>query len=258
MEADPHALDSDTVFNLRDLGGGRIRPGLVFRSAELSDPGAPDDPVVRGLGLRTVVDLRTAAEVEQRPDHVPAGVLYEHRDVLADVQSVASGRAHLMTDPAAFVEQVGAGDPHGEMESTYRRLVSSSSASVGYAAALRAVVAAGGEPVLIHCTAGKDRTGWAATVLLHLAGAELDEIWTEYLSVNPAVRAAFGPLIEMYVRGGGDPAALTPMLEVRPEYLSSAFDEVSTRFGDLSTYVRQGLGLTDDEIDTLARLLTTA
>ncbi len=83
------AIPAVSVANLRDLGGlplagGRaVRPGLVFRSAQLDrlDPG---DPAVAGLGIRTVVDFRTDAERGERPDRLPAGARPLVADVLAD------------------------------------------------------------------------------------------------------------------------------------------------------------------------------
>ncbi|MCG2797391.1 MAG: tyrosine-protein phosphatase [Cellulomonas sp.] len=261
-DADPFVVSASAVFNLRDLGGrpaadGPVPRGRVFRSGELADPRAAQDPAIVALGLHTVVDLRTSHEVHERPDHVPAGVRYLHLDVLADMPpQAAADQARLMTDPHAFTQSYGGFDPVAQMQGTYRDLVVGGSARTGYAAFVRAVLAAEGAPVLVHCTAGKDRTGWATTLLLLAAGVDDAQVRTEYLAVNPAVRQAFAPILERYVANGGAAEVLAPMLEVRPEYLAAAFEQVELEFGGFTGYLRDGLGLDDDEVRDLRALLT--
>jgi protein-tyrosine phosphatase len=142
------------------------------------------------------------------------------------------------------------------MQGTYRDLVVGGSARTGYAAFVRAVLAAEGAPVLVHCTAGKDRTGWATTLLLLAAGVDDAQVRTEYLAVNPAVRRAFAPILERYVASGGAAEVLAPMLEVRPEYLAAALEQVELEYGGFPGYLRDGLGLDDDEVRDLRALLT--
>ncbi|MCL2465841.1 MAG: tyrosine-protein phosphatase [Micrococcales bacterium] len=259
MVADPFARESRAVPNLRDLGerqvaGGRLVAGRFYRSAEPTDPGAADE--LAALGITTVVDLRTAGEVTERRDRLPDGVAYHHCDVLADVPpQIAQGQAQLMSDPVAFTSAFGLFDPVVQMNRTYRDLVVAGAARAAYARALRAVVEADGAPVLLHCTAGKDRTGWVATVLLATAGVDDEAIETEYLAVNPAVRAMFVPLVEQYAAAGAPPQLLEPMLEVRIEYLRTALKHVADGFGGFDGYLHDGLGLTDDETAALRALL---
>ncbi|MCG2803110.1 MAG: tyrosine-protein phosphatase [Cellulomonas sp.] len=261
---DPFVVSAAAVFNLRDLGGrtasaGPLARGRVFRSGELADPRAAQDPAIVALGLHTVVDLRTSHEVRERPDHVPDGARYLHLDVLADMPpQAAADQARLMTDPHAFAQAFGGFDAVAQMQGTYRDLVVGDAARTGYAAFVRAVLAAEGAPVLVHCTAGKDRTGWATTLLLLAAGVDDDQVQTEYLAVNPAVRAAFAPIIARYVAGGGAAEVLAPMLEVRPEYLAAAFEQVELQFGGFAGYLRDGLGLADDEVRGLRALLVSS
>lgn len=258
---DPYVVPAAAVFNLRDLGGrpavaGAVARGRFYRSGELTDPRVVADPAVVGLGLHTVVDLRTSHEVRERPDHVPDGVTYLHLDVLADMPpQAAADQARLMSDPHAFAQAFGGFDAVAQMQGTYRDLVTGGAARTGYAAFVRAVLAAQGAPVLVHCTAGKDRTGWASTLLLLAAGVDAEQVRAEYLAVNPAVRQAFAPLIERYVASGGSADLLAPMLEVRPEYLAAAFEEVDREFGGFTGYLHDGLALDGDEIRELRTLL---
>ncbi|MFJ8307828.1 MULTISPECIES: tyrosine-protein phosphatase [unclassified Streptomyces] len=261
------AIPATTVANLRDLGstplsGGRtVRPGLVFRAGQLDrmDPAA--DPAVAALGLRTIVDFRTDAERADHPDRVPAGARLVVADALADKISASGAPAaaqlkHILADPIVAEEHLGGGKAQALFADTYRSLVSSGSARSAYRALLTELAAEDAGPLLFHCTAGKDRTGWAATVVLTLLGADEATVEHEYLSVNPAVRQAFGPLIEGFVAQGGDPEIALAIIGVVPEYLAAALGEVETRYGSMDKYVREGLGVPDEAVARLrARLV---
>ncbi|SFB33380.1 protein-tyrosine phosphatase [Cellulomonas marina] len=248
--------------NLRDVGGrttaggGAVPTGLLFRSGELADPGVAADEAVAALRLAVVVDLRTAAEVAQRPDHVPAGVARTHLDVLADQPGDAAAQiAHLLGAPGAAPAEPVVLDAAAHMRETYRDLVLSGSARRGYAAFLRTLLGADGRPVLVHCTAGKDRTGWAVTLVLELAGVDEAGVLEEYLAVRPAVATMFAPLLERVAAAGLDPALVAPMVEVREEYLDTARAVRAERYGTADGYLTEGLGLSDDEVAALRALL---
>ncbi|MGW1014185.1 tyrosine-protein phosphatase [Streptomyces termitum] len=260
------AIPAASVANLRDLGGlplggGRsVRAGLVLRSAQL-DRLDPTEAPVAGLGLRTVVDLRTAAERADRPDRLPVGARLLVADVLAD-HLAASGlppAARLKTllgDPALAEEHLGGGRVVEAMRGTYRAFVTSDSARASYRSLLVELGTPGGGPLLFHCTAGKDRTGWAATVVLALLGADEGTVREEYLSVNPAVRQAFAPMIEGFIAQGGDPDLVLAMVGVLPEYLDAGLEEVAKRYGSVERYVRDGLGVPDEVTALLRERLT--
>jgi protein-tyrosine phosphatase len=260
------AIPAATVANLRDLGavplgGGRsVRAGLVFRSGQL-DRLDPAEPVVAALGIRTVVDFRTARERAERPDHVPVGARPLVADVLAD-QLAASGLPPaarlkaLLADPALAEQLLGGGRARTAFARTYRAFVHSASARASYRAFLTELGDPFAGPLLFHCSAGKDRTGWAATIVLALLGADEETTMAEYLAVNPGVRTAFAPLIEGFTAQGGDPELALSLVGVLPEYLEAALEEVATRYGTMERYVRDGLGVPDEAVTVLRERLT--
>ncbi|GEL93977.1 tyrosine-protein phosphatase [Cellulomonas composti] len=262
MSGDPHVLTTASVTNLRDVGGrpttdgGWVATGLAYRCAELASPDVADDPDLARLAVRTVVDLRTAAERAARPDVVPAGARLVALDVLADLPGAqAAGIPEALSDPSRLVAALGGADLAAQMVATYRQLVLAGSARRAYAAFVRLAIDAERTPLLFHCTAGKDRTGWAATILLLAAGVDEDGVLDEFLAVNPAVRATFEPLLVQAEAAGIDRALLAPLLEVRAEYLQAALAAVRDEFGSFDAYLADGLGLSPLETSTLRATL---
>ncbi|PCG87447.1 protein tyrosine phosphatase [Streptomyces sp. WZ.A104] len=237
-----------TVVNLRDLGGitlgrdSRVRQGVLFRSGQLSELDPARDRAVAALGIRTVVDLRTADERQWAPDRLPDRARLFVADVLGDHPGVAPARLRsLLADPDEAERTLGGGRAEELFADTYRKMVLSLGAAAAYRAFLETAADPGARPVLFHCTAGKDRTGWAAAVLLMILGASRASVRADFLAVNPAARRAFAPYVQKFLDGGGDPAVAAAIIEVRPRYLEAALDAMDERWGGLDGYVRNGL-----------------
>ncbi|WP_371631983.1 tyrosine-protein phosphatase [Streptomyces sp. NBC_01259] len=252
------ALPAVSVLNLRDLGGialrygCQVRPGRVLRSGQLSGLGPADDAAVAALGIRTVVDLRTADERASAPDRLPPGARLFVADVLGDNPGVAPARLRaLLADTVEAERLLGDGRAEEIFAETYRQMVLSPRAAAAYRALVDTVADSAAGPVLFHCTAGKDRTGWAAALLLLLLGASRDTVRAEYLAVNPVVRVAYRPYVQNFLDAGGDPEIASAIIEVRPRYLDTAMDAMDERWGGLDGYVRDGLRLPEEALRRL-------
>jgi protein-tyrosine phosphatase len=128
-------IDIPSVPNLRDIGGyalgggGRVRAGQLYRSVELNHLQGEDLERFANLGLRTVFDLRTAAERSAEPDVVPEGTERIVCDVLADSQSAAPAQLlRVLADPALAEQMLGGGKAVALFERGYREIVSLPSA----------------------------------------------------------------------------------------------------------------------------------
>src|SRR6059058_3471618 len=150
----PTSVVIATAANLRDVGGRsttdarRVRTGLAYRSAELSRLHGEDLEAFAGLGIRTVLDLRTAAEVADRPDVLPEGTATEVLDVLADEAHAAPAELQaIFEDPARAAGLLGDGLAERYFESAYRGFVTLDSARTAYRRLFEALATAEG-PVL--------------------------------------------------------------------------------------------------------------
>lgn len=250
--------------NFRDAGGlatGRLRPGRVFRSAQLSPLTDEDSARLLDLDVRAVFDLRTSDEVQHRPDTLPGDLAATVLDVLADrPHSGAAAVASLVTakQDQTTIEDVNDavsdGRAHDLMIETYRLLVSLPSAHSAYRTLLASIAHGEGASV-IHCTAGKDRTGWAIAVLQRLSGASLDDVMADYLMSNAEMEGAYRPMLDSFAAAGGDAASLSDMIFVRPEYLDAAVTLMHRVHGGLDDYLRTVLRLDSATIDALRRRL---
>jgi len=244
--------------NMRDLGGlpvdgGSIAPGQVYRSATLAKLSDADGQRLVELGIETVYDLRTAAERDGAPDRLPAQITAVALDVLADSPLAAAANINaLLADPAQLAAALQGRQAEDLLRESYRDIVRLPSALRAYRSMyLHLADETRNGAALVHCTTGKDRTGWAAASLLTLLGADGDVVRADYLQTNQDLLPALQPMIDRATALGLDPERLVGVLGVRESYLDAAFDEVASRYGSIEDYLVKGLELDADVIDRL-------
>ena len=226
-----------------------MRRGSVYRSEDLGRLGGDDAIAFAHLGIRTVYDLRTAEERAARPDRLPAGTAAVVLDVLRG--STDASPAQLMAileDPRLAARAFGDGGGAAMFERKYREFVVLESARVAYRRLFAALADGARRPALFHCTTGKDRTGWAAAVLLLFLGVPEDAVMADYLLSANRLAGAFRPALDAFAARGGDPDLLLPFIGVRPAYLETALEEMRRSYGTVEAYLADGL-----RIDTSAR-----
>jgi protein-tyrosine phosphatase len=266
------------AWNFRDVADGAtaLRPGRLFRSSELSRLDDDGRATLRRLGITDVADLRAAREVARRgPGLVPDGVeihLLPFPD-LSDQPSEGEQADGAAPHEEAFQrllrgESDGSGEPVNEaavrfMTDEYRQFPIRNGAQ----RALRRVVTllAAGRPVLTHCFAGKDRTGFVVATVLEAVGIDRDTIVADFLRSNDAVPELRTHIFEM-IQQRGD-TELTPevvtftearlsdgVLGVRPEYLAAARQTIDEEFGSLGGYLADA-GIIEADVDRLREAL---
>ncbi|MHB8959810.1 MAG: tyrosine-protein phosphatase [Candidatus Limnocylindrales bacterium] len=248
--------DSDApVFdlpNLRDVGGApaadgmRVRRGLVFRSPALARATPRDMAALADLGLRTVVDLRSEGEREREPEAhlIPPGAAYRVADVNGGgVVHSPMWQLTVLRTPAERRAAFAEGRAEAGFEAKFRDFVTGQRPRRAFGLLLALLAAPEGLPAVFHCSTGKDRTGWAAAVLLTYLGVPEDRVLDDFLAGNDAIGELMRPALERHVVEGGDAHDLDPLVAARASYLRAGLHEVARVHGTMGVYVEEWLGL---------------
>ena len=246
-----------TAPNFRDIGGYRtadgkwIRMGMLYRSDQLNLLSDADLNTLRALNIRMVCDLRTESErAGPGADKLPPGGI----PVIADV--IGSNPDSPLTNILKNPDQVRAAGPakmEKEMAASYRQLVISKTSQDAYHSMFLRLADPAVLPGVFHCTAGKDRTGWASAVFLSIMGVPRETIVADYLASN-ALLAGKNARLLAAIPDPAMRAAMEPLTGVRAAYIDAAFDEVTKSFGTIENYVSQGVKLDVPTLRLLRRL----
>lgn len=241
--------------NFRDIGGYRGRNGMhlmlrrVFRSERLFSLTDEDLERVRKIRICALYDLRSEGERELHPNRWPDGQAIDefHGNITSDVRSkYASIFEPLRQNPTASGARAMMKRIYGEMPVSFVPLFGSLLKRIGD----------GKVPVLVHCTAGKDRTGFAIAILMAILGVEKDGIYAEYLlsgkyGYEVERKNEIRDLIESQIGFSPDDDILEPIVGVNPEYLDFAFEEINSLYGSVGDYLRVACRVDDESIQRL-------
>ena len=240
-----HAFEA--LDNFRDYGdygtasGARIRPGRLYRAAHQASVTEVDLERLAALDIGTVVDLRRPVERRRQPSRRPPG--FSGQVFESDLDE--AGEAPHIT----FLKTADLTPDSGRrfMTDTYRQLPFAPAHIDLFTRYFRAL----GEtdrPVLIHCAAGKDRTGMLAALTHHLLGVGRDDLFEDYLLTNVAVDlVGRAPAIAEQLKGfTGRTAshdAVVAFMGVEEAYLDAAIATIEARHGSIDGYLEQALGV---------------
>jgi protein-tyrosine phosphatase len=224
-----------------------VRWGRVFRSDDISKLSDADLDYLALLGLRLVCDFRSDAERGDSPDRLPSPAPLTASLAISDPG----------VDPFELRERILSGNL-GDMDFAKLLIDGNKSYAARFTPQYRAMFerlgAAEGTPALLHCTAGKDRTGFGAALVLLALGVPEQTVYDDYLLTN-ATTASRTERVLWLVRlrsfGRADVARIRPIFEARREYLSAGLDEVKRGFGDFERYLTDALGVDAAKRDAL-------
>jgi protein-tyrosine phosphatase len=256
-------VELDGAVNVRDIGGYRSSYGLevlrdrLFRGDALSQLSDADIERLDRLRLRTVIDFRSPGEILlSGSDRLPAGVELASMPVSGgDLGSVyeliASG------DHERQRRDLGGGRAAEFMVEMNRGFVADARQRETFGVALRLVCVPDRQPLLYHCSGGKDRTGWMTAIVLAALGVPREVVLRDYLLSNDFHRTGYYKLRLDLVRTGmvADPDLLRPILEQSPTYLGAAFEEAERRYSSFGRFVTYGLEVSDAMVAELRRTL---
>ena len=266
MEVAQRRLPLAGAPNFRDLGGYRagdgrqVQWGQLYRSSELGHLTAGDLETLHGLGIKSVVDFRSAGERQRSPDKALAGetgpvARYEFA-IGDDDRNAASQKLQEALRGGASPAELSA-----LMSSVYEGIALRGAPA--FKSALREILDHH-IPVVFHCTAGKDRTGLFAAFLFKVLGVPDEEIRRDYLLSNEylASPAALSRMAEtMRTAAPGAPApsqeSVAVLAGVDVRYLDAAFAAIDRQYGSFERYRSEALGLSNQDVEDLRKALLT-
>ncbi|WP_416311507.1 tyrosine-protein phosphatase [Pseudomonas sp. W03] len=216
--------------------GGVMRSGVFYRSNALTLKGN-DKAILEGLGIGEIFDLRTPGEIAQAPDVLPAGARYQNINIIGGEQVNPP-----LTSPEAAREW---------MRDLNRDFVTDAGQRARYHD-LFMELASAEDPVIFHCTSGKDRTGWTAAMLQSIAGVDSATIMQDYLATNSySAGSISATLAKLSSRAPALASVYAPLLGVEESYLQAGLDQITQDYGTVDNYLKEGLGLDQETIYVL-------
>jgi protein-tyrosine phosphatase len=243
----------EAIHNFRDFGGyktkngARLKEGLLYRSGDLSKATDTDLKYISSLGIRTICDLRTEHERQMDPDRIPEAapftffnipmrpIIEYHARSLRRLFSLMFGRERRM-------------DYIAESHKAYREY------ATNYLPQLKVlfhrISSPENLPVLIHCSAGKDRTGVVSSLIQLVLGVSIETVMDDYLKTNDHLGAYTEEILQRISKLSyfGVPWKMfAPLFEARSDYLNAALAQVKEEFGAIDKWFQQGLGFSQAE-----------
>ncbi len=269
-ENQTRTINLDGTNNFRNLGGyigheGKmVKYNQFFRSDALHKLSDNDIAWLEEIGIKTIVDFRSASEIIDNEDKMIKGSYYYHLNPKAEVAQTAS--ASLANDRNKIDKLVKiANSDDGEryfanhindMAEQMRRLVSDPNAVQQYQKVMSLIVD-NKTPIIFHCRGGKDRTGIAAMFILLALGVSKKQIFEDYLltNINNVVRNE--KRMNDYRNLTDNQNVLDYLYNLmlaKDEYLEAAFDEMIRLSGSIDNYLKHFLKLDEDKLTTLRNL----
>jgi protein-tyrosine phosphatase len=244
-QAHERILALEGAINFRDLGGYRTRDGnclacgKIYRAGALNRLTDGDLELLQALGIRLICDLRSFPEVNAQPDRLPARAAYLHLPVFGR-DPIGRWRVLFQRHRLDLL-----------FEQLYSRSIIENGAPV-LGDLLRLAADPANLPLVFHCTSGKDRTGLAAALLLHMCGVPRPTIVADYTLTNTSIDRFMAEIREAFAWVPALPGfrleQLYPLFSARAELIERAFAYIEARYGSVDGYLLGPVRLKDAEI----------
>lgn len=239
-----------SIQNFRDLGGYKssstgenIHWGMIYRSAQIDSLSNCAYKELKNLGIRTIIDLRSPEELDNFPPlqegfnvvHIPIPTGNIEK-ILQDIQDgkIKSDTIYRMVEQ---MNRTLVTNYHKEYKELFEILLDRQN-----------------YPVIIHCTSGKGRTGVVSALVLAALGVNEDVIMqdyrlsNEYFNIPKASKYA-------YKLSDNSQEAITTIYSAKEVFLNAAKNQIDEQYGDVKTYLKKGVGLTDNDFECLRSIL---
>ena len=254
-------LPMDGPGNFRDIGGyptvngRRVKWGLLYRADSLSKLSETDQAYFEKLGIKSIVDFRSNEERENEPDNINSTSI-EMRSI-----PIAAGKPSglvmamrllkLLTDKEQATSELKT-----LLVGVNRQLIEDNTQD--YRLWMPSLLSADSYPMVFHCSAGKDRTGIAAVLVLLALGVDKEIAIEDYMATNRYIDSQVDQLIKRINSGTFgliDAMAIKPTLTVDRRYIEEAIITMERQYGSIDNYLLEGLGIDKEKQQALQKLL---
>jgi len=242
-----------TAINLRDFGGfvspdgRRMKTGLLYRSGNLEKLSARNHVAIGELNLQTIIDFRSLQEQEKSPGTFPGS---RKVSLPCNIDQITRDRLRPL-----LLRRYADNEIVEVINNVYKEMVDLMVNPI--AEMIRIALNPEFCPILIHCRAGKDRTGFAAAVIQSVMGVDYSIIMREYLKSNEFISPKISKALKrlrLFTLGLFPKGNLQAAFEVKEQYLNTAFSVIETKYGGLEGYLAAG-GIQSDQVKMLKDLL---
>lgn len=247
--------------NFRELGGyetlsgKKIKFHKLLRTGNLADLSPFDLDYLKDYGVKYVVDFRSQEEVDRQPDRVPEGAKYDYNPVFSD--DLTNSSKSINDLDAQSKDDANFGFDH--MLYAYEDMVESESAQKAYRKFFDYLLENKNEDeaLIFHCTAGKDRTGFGALLVLTALGVPLQTIKKDYLLTNITTKDFVDGMVARERAQGKNENTLQSIRDIQsvhPEYINHAVKVINDNYGSINNYLREVMHLSSADIMELRRI----
>lgn len=250
----------EATHNTRDLGGHRteegreVRRGMIFRSDALVGLTEQDAATLRGLGLRSVVDLRMKAEIDRLgANEVTAGIrVHEWPMIDESGDTLSAALTHAFEEEAlSEIERLlGDGAAETMLLNSAINFCTQPVPLSRFGQMLR-LLADDGAPVLYNCRAGKDRTGFMTAVVLRTLGVSEADVTADYVASNHYLVDRTHEVISRLTGAGVREELISPLMEQQASVMEAFFVAVDERYGSWQGFLEQALGVDEQTVAKL-------
>lgn len=247
------------VINFRDIGGlktkaGRtIKWGKIFRSDNLSEMKTREFDKLNNLHIGTIFDLRTAGEIKGKEDHLPGNIAYVHAPTIQDNAELLTQLRHKVLNGTLSEAQ--------SMDLTLQLYRDNVSKNLPQLRQLVNQILDSEEPVLYHCSAGKDRTGILTALILSILNVDREIILNEYMLSNHYRSAKIEKMLGQakllkVVKPHLNLAVIQNFMQVDKQYLNASFDLIDQQYGNIDGFIHDALGINEQKRSMIIQKLT--
>lgn len=233
-----------TLENIKNSDGKMLKQGIFYRSGHLNKLRKRSFDNFQKLGIKEVIDLRNEKEIASKPDQLPANLVYKRYSAFEDQGDQLSQARKLV-----LKGKVTSADADKRMIDFYREYVTENPEIIKK---IITEILDSDQPVLYHCTAGKDRTGIITALILTILKFDKATIYNDYLLSNNFRK----DLVMKRLRLAGNLHFLYPKMDVKvleklswieTDYLDAAFNEIDNKYGSVDIYIQQVLGISENK-----------